>query len=97
MKKDQIIFMLVILTLSIVMFSCKKKYSGCCHYQIIYADPNCNASKNIDKCYNDLEQAEVDNYNNAYKDIITGAFNSQIYDCPFTVTGEGCSFHKGKK
>lgn len=93
--------LLLIVCLSVLTFSCKKKYSGCCQYEVIGTSPtstNYNkAIQSYDFCETDIEEDHKQNIMDAYNNAISSAAASTNTTYSYKVVGEGCSFHKGKK
>lgn len=93
MKKLNLILLFVLGTLVMTITSCKKKYSGCCKYSVVYKDTTLkNFSEN--KCLSDVEYVQteplMENYNNLKND--QGKSIGASYE--YTFIDNGCSFHK---
>lgn len=97
--KNLLFILLTLGVLVINLSSCKKKYSGCCKYTIEYNSPDPNGlheNKDINQCESDITDSDVKSLENTYNNYKLQQSNSYGTSYQYTVSGEGCSFHKGK-
>lgn len=83
----------------LILISCKKKYSGCCKYTIHYNSPDPNGlheDKNINQCESDIVENDTKSLENTYNNYKLQQSNSYGTSYQYTISGEGCNFHKGK-
>lgn len=94
MKKLNLILLFVLGTLVMTITSCKKKYSGCCKYSVIFTDQTQYTNLYEDQCYSDVDKSTIDPLVSKYTYFKDKQYNTAGSYFVYTFIDNGCSFHK---
>lgn len=91
--KKLTILTLITISFIVIFTSCKKKYSGCCKYQVHYTNPG-YTDINENQCLNDVDKIKTEGILQNYNNLKDNQGKSIGTNSEYTFIDNGCSFNK---